>query len=66
MIFFVADLLSHPCNSSVEIAARLQILGIRIRMSAISKIEDRNRSVTDIEIAAITKILKMPGFSLPA
>jgi len=44
----------------MELAARLQVSGIRIDRPAISKIETGNRPVTDIEIDAIAKILKVP------
>jgi len=47
-----------------ELAARLQVLGIKIDRPAISKLESGSRPVTDIEIAAIAKILRVPISSL--
>lgn len=46
--------------TQMELAARLQVSGIRIDRPAISKIETGNRPVTDIEIDAIAKILRVP------
>lgn len=43
--------------SQEKLAARLQVLGIRIDRSAIAKIETGRRPVSDIEIAAIADIL---------
>lgn len=43
-----------------DLVARLQISGIKIDQAALSKLETGNRSVTDIEIDAIAKILKVP------
>lgn len=46
--------------TQAELAARLQVTGIRIDRAAISKLETGNRPVTDIEIDAIARILKVP------
>lgn len=46
--------------TQMELAARLQVLGIKIDRPAISKLESGNRPVTDIEVDAIAKILKVP------
>jgi len=46
--------------TQMELAARLQVLGIRIDRPAISKLETGSRPVTDIEVAAIAKTLKVP------
>ena len=43
-----------------DLVARLQVSGIKIDQAALSKLETGNRSVTDIEIHAIAKILKVP------
>ena len=43
--------------SQEKLAARLQVLGIRIDRSAIAKIETGRRPVSDIEIAAIAETL---------
>jgi len=50
--------------TQMELAARLQVLGIKIDRPAISKLETGSRPVTDIEIAAIAKVLKVPISSL--
>jgi len=44
----------------MELAARLQLLGITIDRSAIAKLETGRRPVSDIEVAAIAKVLKVP------
>jgi len=46
--------------TQIDLAARLQVLGIKIDQAGLSKLENGNRPVTDIEIAAIAKILKVP------
>ena len=46
--------------TQMELAARLQVLGIKIDRPAISKLESGSRPITDIEVAAIAKILKVP------
>ena len=43
--------------SQEKLAARLQVMGIRIDRSAIAKIETGRRPVSDIEIAAIAETL---------
>lgn len=46
--------------TQMELAARLQVSGIKIDRPAISKLESGSRPVSDIEIAAIAKVLKVP------
>ena len=46
--------------TQMELAARLQLLGITIDRSAIAKLETGRRPVSDIEVAAIAKVLKVP------
>jgi transcriptional regulator with XRE-family HTH domain len=43
-----------------DLVAQLQVLGIKIDQAGLSRLENCNRPVTDIEIAAIAKILKVP------
>jgi len=43
-----------------DLVAQLQLLGIKIDQAGLSKLENGNRPITDIEIAAIAKILKVP------
>lgn len=51
--------LATPRVSQVDLAARLQVLGLRIDQSAVSKIEQGRRSVLDIEVVALAKALKV-------
>lgn len=46
--------------TQMELAARLQILGITIDRSAIAKLEGGKRPVSDIEVAALAEVLKVP------
>lgn len=46
--------------TQMELAARLQVLGIKIDRPGISKLETGSRPATDIEIDAIAKTLKVP------
>lgn len=50
--------------TQMELAARLQLLGITIDRSAIAKLEGGRRPVSDIEAAAFAKVLKLPVSSL--
>jgi transcriptional regulator with XRE-family HTH domain len=45
--------------TQMELAARLQVMGAAIERSAIAKIETGRRPISDIEIAAIAKILNV-------
>lgn len=45
--------------TQMDLAARLQVLGVVIDRSAIAKIETGRRPVSDIEIAAIARILNV-------
>jgi len=44
----------------MELVARLQVLGVRIDRPVISKLESGIRPATDIQVAAIAKLLKVP------
>ena len=46
--------------TQMELAAQLQVSGIKIDRSGLSKLESGGRPVSDIEVAAIAKILKVP------
>ena len=46
--------------TQTELAAQLQLLGISIDRSAIAKLESGRRPASDIEVAAIAKVLKVP------
>jgi len=45
--------------SQMELAAKLQVMGIVIDRSGIAKVETGRRPVSDIEIAAISRILNV-------
>ena len=46
--------------SQAELAARLQAMGVSLDPSAISRIENGGRSISDIEILAICRALDVP------
>lgn len=48
---------AKPRITQVDLAARLQIEGLRLERVAISKIETGYREVTDVEAIAIAKAL---------
>lgn len=45
--------------TQMELAARLQVLGITIDRSGIAKLEGGKRPVSDIEIVALAEVLKV-------
>ena len=45
--------------TQIDLVARLQLLGITIDQSGLSKIENGQRPVSDIEIVALAKALKV-------
>jgi transcriptional regulator with XRE-family HTH domain len=45
--------------TQMELAARLQLLGITIDRSGIAKLESGRRPASDIEVAAIARVLKV-------
>jgi len=50
---------AKPQITQLELVARLQVLGLSIDQSALSKIENGQRPVTDVEVAALAKALKL-------
>ena len=50
---------AKPPITQADLVARLQVLGIKIDQSALSKIESGQRPVSDIEIAALAKALRV-------
>ena len=48
-----------PQISQVDLVARLQLLGMKIEQSGISKIEQGYRPVSDVEVAALAIALKV-------
>jgi len=51
--------LATPRVSQVDLAARLQLMGLKIDQSAVSKIEQGYRPVLDLEVVALAKALKV-------
>jgi HTH-type transcriptional regulator, cell division transcriptional repressor len=48
-----------PPITQVDLIARLQVMGIMFDQSTLSKIENQQRPVTDIELVALAKALKV-------
>lgn len=46
--------------SQQELSNKLELLGVYVCRGSISRIEDKSRTVTDIELYAISKILETP------
>lgn len=51
---------AKPPVTQNELAARLQVMGLRLDQSAISKIEKGQRPVFDYEVAALAQALGVP------
>lgn len=51
--------IAKPQITQLDLVARLQSLGLSIDQSTLSKIENGQRPVTDIEIAALAKALRV-------
>lgn len=49
-----------PGLSQKELSAQLELLAVYTCRGSISRIENGQRAVTDIEIDAISKVLKVP------
>ena len=52
--------IARPRLTQIDLAARLQLLGLSIDQAGVSKIETGRRPVSDIEVAALAKALKVP------
>jgi len=50
---------SNPPVTQKDLIARLQLIDIEINQSSLSKIESGQRPVSDIEVAALAKALKV-------
>ena len=50
---------AKPQITQLDLVARLQLLGLSIDQSGLSKIENGQRPVTDIEVAALAEALKV-------
>lgn len=51
---------AKPLITQRDLIARLQVLGMKIEQSALSKIEHGQRPVTDMEVVALARALKVP------
>lgn len=51
---------ARPRLSQADLAARLQLQGLRVDQSAVSKIEHERRPVLDFEVVALAKALNVP------
>ena len=51
--------IAKPEITQLDLVARLQSLGLSVDQSTLSKIENGQRPVTDIEIAALAKALRV-------
>jgi len=52
--------IAKPVITQGELIARLQVLGMMIDQSGLSKIENGQRPVSDVEVVALAKALKVP------
>jgi len=59
-----ARLANKPRITQQELVARLQVLGMMIDQSGLSKIENGQRPVSDVEVVALAKALKVSPLSL--
>ena len=50
---------ARPSITQTDLVARLQLLGIVIDQSGVSKIENGQRPVSDVEVVALAKALKV-------
>jgi len=50
---------AEPLITQTDLVARLQVLGIAIDQSGLSKLESGQRPVLDIEVVALAKALKV-------
>ncbi len=50
---------AKPPITQLDLVARLQLLGMMIDQSGLSKIESGRRPVSDIEVVALAKALKV-------
>lgn len=50
---------AKPLITQADLVGRLQVLGVTMDQSGLSKIESGQRPVSDIEVAALAKALKV-------
>lgn len=46
--------------SQQELSNKLELLGVYVCRGSVSRIEDKSRTVTDIELFAISQVLNVP------
>jgi HTH-type transcriptional regulator, cell division transcriptional repressor len=51
--------MARPPVTQIDLVARLQLLGIRIDQAGVSKIERGSRPVSDVEVVALAKALRV-------
>jgi transcriptional regulator with XRE-family HTH domain len=51
--------MANPRITQLDLVARLQLWGLSIDQSGLSKLENGQRPVTDIEVAALAKALRV-------
>ena len=54
-----ARLAENPPATQQDISARLELIGVTLSASSIGKIENGTRPVTDLQILAFAKVLKV-------
>ena len=54
-----ARLARKPKTTLADLSARLEVLGISLSISSIAKIERGERIVTDVQLVALAKALKV-------
>lgn len=61
MVFFVNDIDRKLRKmSQQELANKLELMAIYVCRGSVSRIEDKSRTVTDIELYGISKVLDVP------
>ena len=50
---------AKPPITQIDLIARLELLGVMLDQSTLSKIEHERRPVTDLEVVALAKALKV-------
>lgn len=51
--------MAKPTITQIDLVARLQIMGLKVDQSAVSKIEKGVRPVLDVEVVALAKALRV-------
>ena len=51
--------MANPPVTQMDLVARLELLGMKIDQSGVSKIESGQRPVSDVEVVALAKALRV-------